>query len=236
MIRQADPPYASDDRRRQMTKILIAEDERPISDLIKMSLMSEGYQCVCAGDGKEAADLVEQENFDLAILDIMLPKIDGYELLEYMRCCEIPVIFLTAKSDVADKVKGLKAGAEDYIAKPFEILELVARVETVLRRFQNGQKTLDFDSIHLDVEARIVTKNDRPVDLTAKEFDLLLYFIQNKNKALYRSQIYTKVWKSDYLGDSRTVDLHVQRLRRKLDLDKQLISVYKVGYRLEVQD
>lgn len=219
-----------------MTKILIVEDEKPISNLIKISLLNEGYHCVCAGDGKAAADLVEQETFDLAILDIMLPKINGYELLEYMKYCEIPVIFLTAKSDVTDKVKGLKAGAEDYIAKPFEIMELTARVETVLRRFQNREKALDFDSIHLDVETRIVTKNDRPVNLTAKEFDLLRYLMQNKNKALYRSQIYTNVWKSDYLGDSRTVDLHVQRLRRKLDLDKQLISVYKVGYRLEAQD
>lgn len=156
-----------------MTRILIVEDKKPISNLMKISLMNEGYHCVRTGDGKAAADLVERETFDLAILDIMLPKINGYELLEYMRYCGIPVIFLTAKSDVTDKVKGLKAGAEDYIAKPFEIMELTARVETVLRRFQNREKALDFDSIHLDVETRIVTKNDRPVNLTAKEFDLL---------------------------------------------------------------
>lgn len=217
-----------------MIKILIVEDETPIAELIKMSLCGEGYHCTWACDGQEAADILEEETFDLVLLDIMLPKIDGYELMEYIRLCRIPVIFLTAKTDVQDRVKGLKAGAEDYISKPFEIIELLARVEAVLRRFNKGTKCLSFDDIFIDAESRIVTKNGKAVNLTAKEFDLLLYFAQNSNKALYRSQIYAQVWNSGSLGDSRTVDLHVQRLRKKLSLEDRLVSVYKIGYRLEV--
>lgn len=217
-----------------MIKILIVEDEIPISDLIKLSLLSEGYHCTCAYDGKQAADMIEVDTFDLILLDIMLPEIDGYELLEYIKHYQIPTIFLTAKADVKDKVKGLKAGAEDYITKPFEILELLARVETVLRRFNKAVKFIEFDGIKIDADSRIVTKNDLPIDLTAKEFDLLLYLLQNKNKALYRSQIYAGVWGGDDLGDSRTVDLHIQRLRKKLSLQNSLVPVYKIGYRLEV--
>lgn len=217
-----------------MIKILIVEDEKPISDLIKMSLLDEGYHCTCAYDGQMAADFIEKETFDLILLDIMLPKIDGYELMDYIRFYHIPVIFLTAKADVVDRVKGLKAGAEDYITKPFEIIELLARIETVLRRFNKAVKILTFDDIKIDTESRIVTKQDLPVTLTAKEFDLLLYLARNKNKALYRSQIYAQVWGSDQLRDSRTVDLHVQRLRKKLGLEQTLVSVYKIGYRLEV--
>lgn len=217
-----------------MIRILIVEDERPISDLIKMSLLGEGYQCTCAYDGQAAADIIENETFDLILLDIMLPKIDGYELLKYIKLCNMPVIFITAKSDVNDKVKGLRAGAEDYISKPFEIIELLARVETVLRRYNKAVNTIAFDDIRIDMESRIVTKGGNPVSLTAKEFDLLLYLFQNRNKALYRTQIYAGVWGSDYLGASRTVDLHIQRLRRKLSLEKMLVPVYKIGYRLEV--
>lgn len=217
-----------------MMKILIVEDEKPISDLIKMSLLGEGYHCTCAYDGQEAADFIEREVFDLILLDIMLPRIDGYELIKYIKFYDMPVIFLTAKADVNDRVKGLKAGAEDYITKPFEIIELLARVETVLRRFNKAVKLIEFDDIKIDADSRIVTKNDLPVDLTAKEFDLLLYLLQNKNKALYRSQIYAGVWGGDDLGDSRTVDLHIQRLRKKLSLQNSLVPVYKIGYRLEV--
>lgn len=218
-----------------MIRILIVEDERPIAELIKMSLCTEGYQCICAYDGQEAADILEEQSFDLVLLDIMLPKIDGYELMEYIRLCCIPVIFLTARTDVEDRVKGLKAGAEDYISKPFEIIELLARVEAVLRRFNKGSGIIAFDNICIDTESRVVTKDGQKVSLTAKEFDLLLYFVRNRNKALYRSQIYAQVWNSGFLGDSRTVDLHVQRLRKKLSLEDRLVSVYKIGYRLEVK-
>ena len=217
-----------------MIKILIVEDEKPISDLIKMNLADEGYQCVCAYDGQKAADLMETDIFDLVLLDIMLPEIDGYELLKYMNLYDVPVIFLTAKSSVQDKVRGLKAGAADYITKPFEIMELLARVEAVLRREGKLLKEIAFLDIVIDTKARIVTNRKIPVSLTAKEFDLLLFFARNKNRALYRSQIYQQVWGEEFLGDSRTVDLHVQRLRKKLSLEKTIVPVYKIGYRMEV--
>lgn len=217
-----------------MIKILIIEDEKPISDLLKMSLLAEGYHCACAYDGQEAADIIENEAFDLVLLDIMLPKIDGYQLLEYIKCYQMPVIFITAKTEVSDRVKGLKAGAEDYISKPFEIAELLARVETVLRRYNKKARFITLNDITIDTESHVVKKNGQPVSLTAKEFDLLLLLLQNKNKALYRTQIYARVWGSDFLGDSRTVDLHVQRLRKKLSLENMLVPVYKIGYRLEV--
>lgn len=217
-----------------MIKILIVEDENAISDLIKMNLLDEGYHCTCAYDGQEAADFIENQIYDLILLDIMLPKIDGFELLEYINYYNMPVIFLTAKDSVKDKVKGLKAGAQDYITKPFEIMELLARVETVLRRYNKLSKDISFGSITIDIEARRVSKDNESINLTAKEFDLLLFFARNKNKALYRSQIYSQVWGENFLGDSRTVDLHVQRLRKKLSLEKMIVPVYKVGYRLEV--
>lgn len=217
-----------------MLKILIVEDEKPISDLVKMSLSDDGYVCECAYDGEEAADLIGKEVYDLILLDIMLPKMNGYELLDYINVYDIPVIFLTAKSDVKDKVKGLKAGAEDYITKPFQLAELSARVETVLRRYNKSSKRLQVYDITIDTEARTVYKQDTEVSLTAKEFDLMVYLMRNKNKALYRSQIYEQVWREEYTGEGRTVDLHVQRVRKKLGLEKEIVPVYKIGYKLEV--
>ena len=216
-----------------MNKILIVEDERPISRLIKINLSDAGYCCVCALDGKEAIELIDHQQFDLILLDIMLPKINGYELMEYIRPLEIPVIFLTAKSDVKDRVKGLKLGAEDYIVKPFEIIELLARVETVLRRYHKTATVLNVYDITVDTLSRIVRKNNQIINLTVKEYDLLLLFIQNKNIALFRDRIYEAVWGDYYMGDSRTVDLHVQRMRKKLGLEDKIVPVYKVGYRLE---
>ena len=216
-----------------MNKILIVEDERPISRLIKINLSDAGYCCVCALDGKEAIELIDHQQFDLILLDIMLPKINGYELMEYIRPLEIPVIFLTAKSNVKDRVKGLKLGAEDYIVKPFEIIELLARVETVLRRYHKTATVLNVYDITVDTLSRIVRKNNQIINLTVKEYDLLLLFIQNKNIALFRDRIYEAVWGDYYMGDSRTVDLHVQRMRKKLGLEDKIVPVYKVGYRLE---
>lgn len=217
-----------------VNKILIVEDELTISNLIKINLTDVGYVCKCVYDGKEAIDIIEEEQFDLILLDIMLPEINGFELMEYIRPLEIPVIFLTAKNDVKDRVKGLKLGAEDYIVKPFEIIELVARVETVLRRYHKTSQFLSVYDISVDTLSRIVKKNDRVVNLTAKEYDLLLLFIRNKNIALFRDRIYEAVWGDYYIDDSRTVDLHVQRMRKKLGLEDKIVAVYKVGYRLEV--
>lgn len=218
-----------------MNKILIVEDEKSINRLIKINLSDAGYSCLCAFDGKEAIELIDHNHFDLILLDIMLPEINGYELMEYIRPLEIPVIFLTAKSDVKDRVKGLKLGAEDYIVKPFEIIELVARVETVLRRFHKTETLLNVYDITIDTLSRIVKKEGQVINLTVKEYDLLLLFIQNKNVALFRDRIYEAVWGEYYMGDSRTVDLHVQRMRKKLGLEDKIVLVYKVGYRLEVE-
>ena len=217
-----------------MNKILIAEDEAPIANLIKTALDGAGYRCVWAADGAAAADKLESQPFDLALLDIMLPKANGYEVLEYCKQLEVPVIFLTAKDLLEDRVRGLRLGAEDYIVKPFELMELLARVETVLRRCgKTGRVLLLPPDLEIDPASRIVRRRGQAVALTAKEYDLLLLFMQNKNIALYRDRIYERVWGEEFLGDSRTVDLHIQRMRKKLGLENRLVAVYKIGYRLE---
>ena len=216
-----------------MQKILIVEDERPISDLIELSLNSAGYCCEQVFDGEEAADKLIERNYDLILLDIMLPKVDGFELMEFIRPMGIPVIFLTAKERVEDKVKGLKLGADDYLTKPFEVMELLARVESVLRRYYRGIERLEYRDIIVDLLAHTVKKKEQEVILTEKEFELLVLLIRNKNLALFREQIYEKVWGGEYTGDSRTIDLHIQRLRKKLDLKENIISLFKIGYRLE---
>ncbi len=219
-----------------MNKILIVEDEEPIANLIRMNLSNAGYACEVAYDGLEGADKMQMEHYDLCLLDIMLPEINGYELLEFAQSIDLPVIFLTAKGETTDKVKGLRSGAEDYITKPFEVLELLARVENVLRRFQKMDKTMDVLDLHIDITSRNVYKNGELLKLTFKEFDLLLLFVRNPNVALYREVIYEHVWQSSYMGDSRTVDLHVQRLRKKAGLEKNIEAIYKVGYRFVADD
>mgnify|MGYP002639366885 CR=1 FL=1 len=216
-----------------MIKILIVDDEKPICDLIDLNLSSSGYHCTAVQDGMEALSLIEKETFDLILLDIMLPGADGYDIMEYIRPMEIPVIFITAKHEVRDRVKGLKLGADDYLVKPFDVVELVARVEAVLRRYNKMQKQLTAGDVTVDVEAHRVWKAGRPVSLTNKEFGLLVLFMRNKNVALFRETLYEKVWEEEYYGDSRTLDLHVQRLRKKLGWEQNLSAVYKVGYRLE---
>lgn len=217
-----------------MIKILIVEDEEAIANLIRMNLAKAGYQCEIASDGEEAAEAISERSFDLILLDIMLPKLNGYEVLEYAKTVDIPVIFLTAMGDTKQKVKGLKLGAEDYIAKPFDIAELLARVETVLRRYKKTERRLKFLDIEIDTDSRTVERSGSPVDLTTKEYELLLLFLRNKNRALYRETIYENVWGGEYSGTGRTVDLHVQRLKKKLGLEEHIMTIYKVGYRLVV--
>jgi len=217
-----------------MIKILIVDDEKPINDLIEMNLTEVGYTCTCAYDGIEACNYLEEEHFDLVLLDIMLPGADGYEVLDYIKPMEIPVIFLTAKGTVEDRVKGLKLGADDYLTKPFEIVELLARVESILRRAGKTQTEIEIDNIIIDTRSRSVRRGNREIALTMKEYELLLLFARNRNIALFRETLYERVWGSDYMGDSRTVDLHVQRLRKKLHWEDKIKAIYKVGYRLEV--
>lgn len=219
-----------------MIKILIVDDEKPICDLIDLNLSASGYHCTSVQNGLDAIDLVEKEAFDLILLDIMLPGADGYDVIEYIRPLKIPVIFITAKHEVKDRVKGLKLGADDYLVKPFDVVELVARVEAVLRRYNKTDKMLTVGDIVVDVEARRVLRDGKQVILTNKEFGLLVLFMQNKNVALFREALYEKVWGDEYIGDSRTLDLHVQRLRKKLGWEQSLVAVYKVGYRLEVSE
>lgn len=216
-----------------MLKILIAEDEEPIANLIKMNLRKAGYQCTWAPDGEKAADYMDGEKFDLLLLDIMLPGINGYELMDYARTLELPVIFLTALGTTENKVKGLKMGADDYLTKPFEIVELLARVEAVLRRYHKTETVLNVFNVVIDTASRSVMQNGEQVPLTMKEFDLLLLLARNRNIALYRETIYETVWGGEYMGQSRTVDLHIQRLKKKLNWDNEIAAVYKVGYRLE---
>lgn len=214
-----------------MLQILVVEDEHSISNLIKINLTRAGYACDCVYDGLAAVDMLDKKPYDLVLLDIMLPGADGYEIMDYIAPLEIPVIFLTAKASVADRVKGLRMGADDYLTKPFEIIELLARVESVLRRYHKTEQVLTEGNLVIDTASRTVTKKGETISLTKKEFDLLLLFVRNKNIALYRETIYERIWGGEYMGDSRTVDLHVQRMRKKAGLEEQIQTVYRVGYR-----
>ncbi|MBR4700329.1 MAG: response regulator transcription factor [Oscillospiraceae bacterium] len=218
-----------------MIQILIVEDEKPISNLIRLSLKKAGYACCCAYDGAEAADILESRRFDLILLDIMLPEIDGFSLMEYIRPMEIPVIFLTARNSVADRVKGLDMGAEDYIVKPFEIMELLARVNVVLRRYHKTDTELRIGGLVIDTQAMLVYRDGEAIPLTPKEYELLLLFARNPGIALYRETIYERIWNEDFPYGSKTVDLHVQRLRKKIGWEDLLHAVPKVGYRLEAE-
>lgn len=217
-----------------MVNIMIVEDEKPISNLIALSLKKAGYHCECAYDGLEALDMLDKQYPDLILLDIMLPGADGFEILEYVKPLEIPVIFLTAKGELSDRVSGLRLGAEDYIVKPFEIMELLARIEVVLRRYKKLDRMIHVLGLEIDTDSRIVTKNKNPINLTKKEYDILLLFARNPENVLCRETIYERVWGGDYIPGSRTVDLHVQRVRKKAEWEDYLISVPKMGYRLEV--
>ena len=216
-----------------MPKILIVEDDQTISKLIAASLSISGYESVPCFDGNEAVHMVRNEEFDLILLDIMLPGLDGFQVMEKIRETGTPVIFLTAMGDVSDRVKGLPSGAEDYIVKPFEPLELLARIEIVLRRFNREQKNLSFRDITVNMEERSVRRGSEIIDLTPKEYDLLVLFLKHQNVALSRDKILMDVWECSANIETRTVDNHVQRLRKKLGLEDCLKTVFKVGYRLE---
>lgn len=216
-----------------MLNILIVEDEQAIANLIYVNLSDEGYRCTCAFDGKQGADLIEKENYDLILLDILLPEINGYELLEYIKPLGTPVIFITAKGAVDDRIKGLKLGADDYLVKPFQIGELSARVEAVLRRYGKSEKQLVIGDVFINTDSRQVMKNNEHIELTVKEFDLLVELVRNKNVALYRDRLYEKVWGEPFIGETRTLDSHIQRLRKKLGWEEQIKTVFRIGYRLE---
>lgn len=216
-----------------MINILIVEDELPISNLIKLNLNMAQYASNQAYNGEEALSLIEKEKFDLILLDIMLPKIDGFTLFEKIKHKGIPTIFLTAKKSVADRVYGLRAGADDYIIKPFEGIELMARIDNVLRHYHKKTSSIIFEDVEINLEEMRVKKSGEIIELTVKEFELAVYFIKNKNIVLTRERLIQEVWKYDFLGDSRTIDNYIQKLRKKLDWKDKVKTVFKLGYRLE---
>lgn len=217
-----------------MIKILVVEDDSAISSLIKMSIKRTGYLCECAFDGGEAIEKINSQKYDLILLDVMLPCADGFELMEYIKPLSIPVIFITAKGTVEDRVKGLRMGAEDYIVKPFEVTELLARIDVVLRRYKKTDSIIKINDVLIDQISRKVSKNGTDIKLTPKEYEILILFVSNINVALYRETIYERVWGGEYEYGSKTVDLHIQRLRKKVGWQDKLLAVNKVGYRLEV--
>lgn len=215
-------------------KILIIEDDTPIAELLNMNLSAAGYQVIERNDGNSVDKvLAEINDLDMALVDIMLPGKDGFQLMELFRKKKIPVIYLTAKGDVASKVKGLRLGAEDYMVKPFEILELLVRIEKVLERTGRARRLLKIADIEINLEKHQVTRKGECVNLKPMEYNLLVLFAQNRNVALGREEILNRIWGTDYLGESRTVDVHVGQLRKKLGLSEQLRTIPKIGYRLE---
>lgn len=214
-----------------MAQILIVEDEKPINELLRRNLTLVGHSCVQAFCGEDALRLAEDTAFDLVILDIMLPKMNGLDVLKQL---SLPAIILTARGSLSDRVTGLDLGADDYIVKPFETLELLARVNAVLRRTRKSEKSFTLGGVTADFLGRKVYLNGEEVELTPQEFELLETFIFNRNIALSREKLLELAWGYDYFGDTRTVDVHVQKLRRKLGWEDRIKTVYKTGYRLEV--
>ena len=217
-----------------MAKILIAEDEKAINILIKKNLELVGHECVSVFDGEAVFDELEKMSFDLILLDIMLPKLDGFQVLDELKG-QIPVIFLTAKSAIEDRVKGLELGADDYIVKPFEILELQARIDAVLRRFNKADKSFVFGDVKVDFASQQVQLKDELIEFSPKEFTLIETLIKNRNIALSRDKLLEIAWGYEYGGDTRTVDVHIHAVRKKLGWENVIKTVYKLGYRLEVK-
>ena len=221
-----------------MIKILIVDDEKPICDLIDLNLSAAGYFCKSVQDGMKAIELIEKETFDLILLDIMLPGVDGFDIMEYIRPLKIPVIFITAKGDVKDRVKGLRLGAEDYLVKPFAFDELLARLRVLLRRKSGAvSDVITIADLVVDCAGRTVERAGRPVTLSSKEFAVLEYLARNSGVVLSREKISRHIWNYDYEGGSNVVDVYIRYLRKKLDegFEPKLIhTVRGAGYVLRV--
>jgi two-component system alkaline phosphatase synthesis response regulator PhoP len=215
-----------------LAKILIVEDEVPINTLIKKNLELVGHECFSVYDGQAAIDVLKDHSYDLILLDVMLPGLDGFEVFEQIG--RVPAIFLTARSSLSDRLKGLTMGADDYLTKPFEMLELLARVDAVLLRTKKEDKSFAFDNVIIRFDSRQILLDGEVVDCTPKEYDLLEALVVNRNIALSREKLLSLAWGYDYEGDTRTVDVHIQKLRKKLGLEERIKTVYKLGYRLEV--
>ncbi|HWP97539.1 MAG TPA: response regulator transcription factor [Syntrophomonadaceae bacterium] len=215
-----------------MAAILIVEDEISINELVKRNLQLVGHHCTSVFDGRTAISEMQCHTYDLIVLDIILPESDGFEV--FKKAQEIPTIFLTARSSLSDRIKGLSMGADDYLTKPFEMLELLARVEAVLRRTQKNKSCFEAGAVRIDFNSHQVFYLGQMVECTPKEYDLLEVLINNRNIALSRERLLELVWGYDYEGDTRTVDVHIQKLRKKLGWENVIKTVYKLGYRLEI--
>lgn len=218
-------------------RILVIEDEKPIADILKYGFEKEGFEVLCAYTGAEGLRAAEEGRPQLVLLDWMLPDIAGVDVCRMLTEEEnVPILMLTARGSVEDKLYGLECGADDYVTKPFDLREVVARVHTILRRFERAQEskreeTVRYDSVTVSEEEHTVRRNGNLVELTPKEFDLLVFFLKHPRQVFTRSALLDQIWGYDYLGDTRTVDIHIQRLRRKADLSGQLVTVFGVGYK-----
>lgn len=217
-----------------MANILIVEDDTTINEMVARNLKMVGHKCTQIYDGREGLKMIEKGDFDLVLLDVMLPGMSGFEVMEKTK--DVPVIFVTAKGELDDKLHGLSIGAEDYIVKPFEMLELLVRVEKVLERHQKGREILKVGDVEIDTEKRSVTKAGEEIYLKPMEYDCLLMFVRHKNKALTREQLLKALWGVDFEGETRTVDAHVGRIRKKLGFQDVIRTIPRIGYRLEVDE
>lgn len=214
-----------------MIKILIVEDDINISKMIKTTIEIDGYTAVTVDNGISALEMINSEQYDLVLLDVMLPGLSGFDIMS-KRTGNTPVIFITAKQDLEDRVSGLKLGAEDYIVKPFEAMELLARIEVVLRRYNKTNRIISYEDIVINIEEHSCKQGGQDLYLTPKEFDLMVFFINHPDVAISRAQLLSAVWGYDFEGESRTIDIHVQQLRKKLGLKNKLVTIPKLGYRL----
>ncbi|GAA0728664.1 response regulator transcription factor [Clostridium malenominatum] len=217
-------------------KILIIEDEKKLSEIMTLYLKNEGYEVFRAMDGDEGEDFIESEVFDLIILDVMMPKKDGWSLLKKIKSTyNTPVILTTARGEEEDRVFGLELGADDYMVKPLSMRELVLRVNLRINTSVNKANTLSFKNLNIDEEKREVIENNISIALTPKEFDLLLFLCKNPSQVFKRTQLLDKVWGYDFAGDTRTVDTHIKNLREKINFcNDNIKTVWGVGYKLEI--
>ena len=213
-----------------MNKILVVEDDESIAKMIEVTLDMGNYSCDKVYDGIAAKEKIENNKYSLILLDVMLPGIDGFSLMKYIKPLKIPTIFITAKQDVVDRVHGLKLGAEDYILKPFEAMELLARVEVVLRRYHNEEDVIEYHDIKAYITKHQVTCNDEIINLTPKEFDILVFFLKHKDIVIRKERLMAEIWGYDFVGETRTVDTHVQQVRKRMKLKEKLVTIPKVGY------
>ena len=222
-----------------MNKVLIIDDDKELCTLIKRSVLSENIEADICNTGKEGLKKLKEKEYQLVILDVMMPGMDGFETLEEIRKGNsLPILMFTSKNDSASKVRGLRAGADDYLTKPFSVLELAARIRSLLRRSKKDERLIQIHGLCIDLDKRTVTIHEEPVELTFKEFELLKYLAKNEGRAVSREELINQIWGYDFIGESRTLDVHINSLRKKMgnEYAHWIQSVRQVGYRFVVED